>query len=171
MIAWRHLASRPRQSGLTLAGVALGVAVFVFTVAMMDGLVVFFTQRLIRVSPTLTVLPENLEVAAAREALTRVAPGEVVTLSRPPVPDDRPTVRGATALARRVREAPGVEGASVAATVAAVVAFGTVTEAVSLVGIEPDAEARVTGLPQAVTAGSWPGKKRSVDNVPAPSTR
>ena len=35
-LAWRHLSSRPRQSALTIAGVAVGVAVFIFTVSMMD---------------------------------------------------------------------------------------------------------------------------------------
>ena len=115
-LAWRHLAARPRQAALTVAGVAVGVAVFIFTVAMMDGLVVFFTRRLIRVSPLITVLPESLDVLAARQSLQESSAGEVLTLSRPPVPDDRPTVRGATALAPRLRELPGVEGVSVAAS-------------------------------------------------------
>jgi hypothetical protein len=90
-LAWRHLSSRPRQSALTIAGVAVGVAVFIFTVSMMDGLVVFFTQRLIRVSPLLTVLPERLDVNLAREQLRRQHAGEIVQLTRPPVPDDRPS--------------------------------------------------------------------------------
>ena len=154
-LAWRHLVSRPRQSLLTVAGVAVGVAVFIFTVAMMDGLVVFFTERLVRVSPLLSVLPESLEVTRARDALRRVAAGEVVTLSRPPVPDDRPTVRGATALAQRVRSLSGVEGVSVAASVSAVVSFGAVSEPAGLVGVQPEAEAGVTELPRAVVRGSW----------------
>ena len=57
-----------------MAGVGLGVAVFIFTVAMMDGLVVFFTQRLIRVSPLLTVLPESLDVARGRDVAARAPP-------------------------------------------------------------------------------------------------
>jgi lipoprotein-releasing system permease protein len=154
-LAWRHLASQPRQTALTVAGVGLGVAVFVFTVAMMDGLVVFFTGRLVRVSPLLTVLPESLEVARGREVLARAAVGDVVTLSRPPVPDDRPTVRGAPALAARLRALAGVEGVSVAAAAPAVLSFGVVAEPASLLGVEPDAEATVTGLPGALSAGRW----------------
>jgi lipoprotein-releasing system permease protein len=154
-LAWRHLASQPRQTALTVAGVGLGVAVFVFTVAMMDGLVVFFTGRLVRVSPLLTVLPESLEVARGREVLARAAAGDVVALSRPPVPDDRPTVRGAPALAARLRALAGVEGVSVAAAAPAVLSFGVVAEPASLLGVEPDAEATVTGLPGALSAGRW----------------
>jgi lipoprotein-releasing system permease protein len=154
-LAWRHLASRPRQTALTVAGVGLGVAVFVFTVAMMDGLLVFFTGRLVRVSPLLTVLPESLGVARGREVLARAAAGDVVALHRPPVPDDRPTVRGAPALARRLRSFAGVAGASAAAAAPAVLSFGLVAEPASLLGVEPDAEATVTGLPSALAAGRW----------------
>ena len=140
---------------LTVAGVALGVAVFVFTVSMMDGLLVFFTERLIRVSPLLTVLPERVDVNQAREALRHVPGDGVLALSRPPVPDDRPTVRGATALAERIRALPGVEGASVGSSVPVVLSFGVIAEPATLFGVEPREEATVTGLPHAVLAGEW----------------
>jgi lipoprotein-releasing system permease protein len=154
-LAWRHLASQPQQAALTVAGVGLGVAVFIFTVAMMDGLVVFFTNRLVKVSPLLTVLPESLDVARGRDALRRAAAGEVLSLSRPPVPDDRPTVRGATAMAARLRSVPGVEGVSVAAVAPIVLSFGTIAEPATFLGIEPAAEATVTGLPEALWRGRW----------------
>jgi lipoprotein-releasing system permease protein len=154
-LAWRHLASQPRQTVLTVAGVGLGVAVFIFTVAMMDGLVVFFTNRLVRVSPLLTVLPESLEVARGRDVLRRTAAGEVLVLSRLPVPDDRPTVRGATALAARLRAEAGIEGVSVAAVTPIVLSFGTVAEPASFLGVEPHAEATVTDLPGALWQGRW----------------
>ena len=124
---------------------------------MMDGLVVFFTNRLVKVSPLLTVLPESLDVARGRDVLRRAAAGEVVSLSRPPVPDDRPTVRGATAMAARLRSVPGVEGVSVAAVTPIVLAFGTIAEPATFLGIEPAAEATVTGLPEALWRGRWDG--------------
>jgi len=164
-LAWRHLSARPRQSALTIAGVALGVAVFIFTVSMMDGLVVFFTQRLVRVSPLLTVLPERLDVNLAREELQRAHPDEVTQLTRPPVPDDRPTVRGATALAQRIRAVPGVEGASVAGAAPVVLSFGTIAEPATLVGLDPHDEATVTELPRSVLKGSWEGLDRRRDGA------
>jgi lipoprotein-releasing system permease protein len=154
-IAWRHLASRPRQSALAVAGVSVGVAVFIFTLAMMDGLMVFFTQRLIRVSPLLTVQPERLDVARARNVLREFPGDRVVTLSRIPPPDDRPTVRGAATLVQRLRDIAGVEGASVAASVPVVLSFGTIAEPATLVGVDPVAEATVTELPATVLRGDW----------------
>jgi lipoprotein-releasing system permease protein len=164
-LAWRHLSSRPRQSALTIAGVAVGVAVFIFTVSMMDGLVVFFTQRLIRVSPLLTVLPERLDVNVAREQLRREHAGEIVELTRPPVPDDRPTVRGAPALVQRIRTVEGVEGVSVAGVTPAVLSFGTIAEPATLVGLDPHAEGTVTELPRCLVTGRWDGLERRRDGA------
>ncbi|HPC84237.1 MAG TPA: ABC transporter permease [Thermoanaerobaculaceae bacterium] len=164
-LAWRHLAARPRQAALTVAGVAVGVAVFIFTVAMMDGLVVFFTRRLIGVSPLVTVLTENLEVPAARAALERGAPGEVLQLSRPPVPDERPTVRGAVAMAPLLRQLPGVEGVAVAARTPVVLSFGTIAEPASLQGTIPGDERTVTELWNAVLEGSWDALEARRDGV------
>lgn len=154
-LALRRLTSQPRQTALTVGGVALGVAVFIFTVAMMDGLVVFFTERLIQVSPLLTVQPERLDGAAARNALERGAGADLLTLSRPPIPDQRPTVRGATVLAAAVARVPEVNGVSVAAAAPVVLSFGAVAEPATLVGVDPQAEASVTALPRAVLRGSW----------------
>jgi len=164
-LAWRHLSSKPRQTALTVAGVALGVAVFVFTVSMMDGLVVFFTQRLIRTAPLLTVLTERIDARPPREALAAAHPGEIVELSRPPVPDERPTIRGATALAERLRAVPELAGVSVAASVPAVLAYGTITEPATLIGIEPQRERQVTELPTLVGPGSWDGLDRRRDGA------
>lgn len=138
-----------------MAGVALGVGVFIVTVSMMDGLVVFFTQRLIRVSPLLTVQPERLDLTLARETLERAAHSELLHLSRPPVPDQRPTVRGATALAAIIRRSPGVQGVALAASVPAVLSFGTLSEPATALGVEPAEEAGVTALPETVVAGRW----------------
>jgi len=164
-LAWRHLASRPRQTALTVAGVALGVAVFIFTVSMMDGLVVYFTQRLIRTAPLLTVLPERVDVPPPRDVLARALPDEIVGLSRPPVPDERPTIRGATALAEKLRTMPEVEGVSVAAWVPAVLSYGTIDEPATMIGIEPQREREVTALPTLVEPGSWDGLDRRRDGA------
>jgi len=110
-------------------------------------------------------LPERLDVNLAREELQRAHPDEVTELTRPPVPDDRPTVRGATALAQRIRAVPGVEGASVAGAAPVVLSFGTIAEPATLVGLDPHDEATVTELPRSVLKGSWEGLDRRRDGA------
>jgi|YNPBryunderm2012_1023409.scaffolds.fasta_scaffold16413_2 lipoprotein-releasing system permease protein len=164
-LAWRHLAAAPRPVALTVAGVAVGVAVFIFTVAMMDGLVIFFSQRILRISPTLTVLPERLETSAARLSLQRSADHDVLVLSRPPVPDQRPTLRGAPGLASQLAALPGVTGVSLAAAPAGVISFGTVPEGAVILGLDPVAEQRVTELWRLVVEGSWDALAARRDGV------
>lgn len=164
-LALRHLGSRPRQTWLTVVGVALGVAVFVFTVSMMDGLVVYFTRRLIRVSPLLTVLPERLDVTDARAALRSGVSGDLVALTRPPVPDERPTIRGAPGLARRLRAVEGIEGVGLSALTPAIASFGVVAEPATVNGVEAHEEPSITSLPEALTSGSWAGLGRRRDGA------
>lgn len=164
-LAWRHLAAAPRPVALTVAGVAVGVAVFIFTVAMMDGLVIFFSQRILRISPTLTVVPERLEATTARQALERGDPGNVLVLSRPPVPDQRTTIRGAQGLATELASLPGITGVSLAAAGAGVIAFGTVPERATMLGLDPIAEKSVTELWRLVAQGSWDALAARRDGV------
>ena len=149
-LAWRHLASRPRQTALTVAGVGLGVAVFIFTVAMMDGLVVFFTPRLIRVSPLLTVLPESLEVARGRDVLARAprgrGAGALAAAGTRRSPDD---TRRAGACRRACAQSPASRACRWPRPRPAVLAFGQIAEPASLLGVDPDDEATVTELPGA----------------------
>ncbi len=164
-LAWRHLTAAPRPVALTVAGVAVGVAVFIFTVAMMDGLVVFFSQRILRISPTLTVLPERLDAWPARMALQRSAGSDVLLLSRPPVPDQRPTIRGAPGLASDLSALTGVAGVSLAAATAGVISFGTVPEGAVVLGLDPAAERSVTELWRLLADGSWDALAARRDGV------
>lgn len=164
-LAWRHLTAAPRAAALTVAGVAVGVAVFIFTVAMMDGLVIFFSQRILKISPSLTVQPERLLLSPARRALQRSAASDVLVLSRPPLPDQRPTIRGATGLVGEIASLPGVVGVSLAAATAGVVSFGTVPEGAIVLGVDPLTERRVTELWRLLIEGSWDALDARQDGV------
>ncbi|MCX7895943.1 MAG: ABC transporter permease, partial [Thermoanaerobaculum sp.] len=79
----------------------------------------------------------------------------VMSLTRPPVPDDRPTIRGATALAAELAKLPWVEGVAPAAMTAGILGFGTARESATVFGVEPRAEAKVTEFHRLVVRGSW----------------
>lgn len=153
-LALRQLQASPRSVAFTVFGVALGVSVFIFTVAMMDGLLVFFSQRILRISPTLTVRPEQL---AQKRELFSTASGrpQIVTLSRSPVPAERPTIKGSTGVISRLEKTPAVFGIAPMASCAAVLNFGTSQEGANLLGVEPEAETTVTELHQLLSQGSW----------------
>lgn len=154
-IAFGQLAAAQRTVLFAVSGVALGVAVFIFTVAMMDGLVVFFSDRILRISPTLTVTAERLDSTQHQQTLRGARANEVWMLTRPPVPDERPTIRGAQALALELAKVSGVAGVSTMASTSGILSFGPSEESATIVGLDPAAEQRVTQLARVVAQGSW----------------
>lgn len=163
-IARRQLFSSPTTVALTVSGVGVGVAVFIFTVAMMDGLVAYFEQRILRVAPTLTVLPEREDTV---QRATRPSRGQktVVLLTNPASPDERPTIRGGIAYIPVLEKLAGVEGVAPAVNSAAVLAFGTVSESVTIFGVDPRRERSVTELYRLVVEGSWDELDRKNNGV------
>lgn len=163
-MARRQLFSSPATVVLTVAGVGIGVAVFIFTVAMMNGLVAYFAERILRMSPTLTVVPEREDTLQRASSPTR---GErtVVVLTNPPSPDERPTIRGGMALLSALEMLAGVEGVAPAVSSAAVLSFGTVTESATLFGLDPRRERSVTELHRLVVEGSWDELERKNSGV------
>ncbi len=153
-MARRQLFASPTTVALTLAGVAVGVAVFIFTVAMMDGLVAYFSQRILRISPTLTVVPAS-EQTLQRAVRPTKSRHTVVVLTNPAPPDQRPTIRGGVAMIPTLEKLPGVEGVAPAVSTAAVMAFGTISESATLLGLDPRRERDVTDLYRLVVEGSW----------------
>lgn len=158
-LALRGLAASPRTVSLTVSGVGLGVAVFIFTVGLMDGLLIYFSQRILKISPTLTVLPEDLGAGERQKRLWGSRPA-VVQVTRTPVPDDRKTIRGAPVLAEKLRRIPGVEAASLFVTTPAVLSFGTTQEGSTIDGLEPSQEQEVTELHKYLSQGNWEDLKK-----------
>lgn len=153
-MAQRQLFASPVTVLLALAGVAVGVVVFIFTVALMQGLVVYFSQRILSISPTLTVVPER-EDMQRRASRPTTGQHQIAVLVNPAPPDERPTIRGYAAMIPALEKLPAVEGVAPSVSTAAVVSFGTIAESVTLLGLDPRSEKRVTSLYRLVVEGSW----------------
>ena len=73
-LAFRHLLSQPGQTALLMAGVALGVSVFIFMSALIGGLATLLTLRflILQRSATLQRLksPSNTRLACAMSSST-----------------------------------------------------------------------------------------------------
>lgn len=163
-IATRQLFASPRTVVLTVAGTSLSVAVFIFTAAMMNGLVIFFSDRLLRISPTLTILPQKEEWPLRAKRPTYEVQ-ELVIFTNTAPPDDRPTIRGGLSLIPSLRRLQGVEGVSPMVSTAAVLSFGTISESVTLLGLDPRLEKTVTDIFRLVVEGSWENLESRGDGV------
>jgi len=142
-IAWIHVRARVRQTGFAVAGVATGVGFSIMMAALMQGSQDDFTTRLINTLPNVTVSDERR--------------------TPPPQPADKfyaaAEIRGLTPEARRpgiknplasmaALEAwlPGTVGPSV--KVPAIIRYASQDVAVSIVGIDPRREEKVSDLPK-----------------------
>ncbi len=150
-IAVQHLVHRKRQTLTSLLGVALGVAFFIGIASMMQGFQRDFVNRVINVSPHITIKdefrtppPQPVETvhADATVALRGIKPKDEVR-----------GIRGARAIIDSLEEMPGVR---VAPTLSGqiLLRFGSKDVSANVTGIVPEKERRVTKLEEDLVEGS-----------------
>ncbi len=150
-VAVTHLLGRKRQTVVSVLGVALGVGFFIAVAALMQGFQTYFRQTIIDVSPHVIVSDEFREPPV--QPVESAYRGGAVDLRGLRPEDERRGIRDSRAIIDAIDRIPGAE---VAATLSGqvVLRFGGTDEAATLIGIEPDREARVTTLAQDIEAGS-----------------
>jgi lipoprotein-releasing system permease protein len=126
-LAWRHVRSRPLQSALTIGGVAVGVAVLIVALSLTNGFVDELVSSTLRATPHVSLQPWSADGSLpADDALLRMLTDE------PEVLAVAPFVAGQALVARRASAALGISARQGYA---------------QLLGIDPDAHARVLDLP------------------------
>ena len=126
-LAWRHVRARGLQSALTIGGVAVGVAVLIVALSLTNGFVDELISSTLRATPHLALQPWSADGSLpADEALLRGLAAE------PEVQAVAPFVAGQALVARRASAALGISARQGYA---------------QLLGIDPEAHARVLDLP------------------------
>lgn len=133
-LALRNLARNRWRTGLTLAGVAVAVAMLVWSEASMDALL----DTMVRSATAVQLGDVRVESAA------RARSGALQDAF--PVSD---------ALLDRIRAAPGVEAAAPRLVTFGLLGHGSRSQAALLLGVDPTAEARAGDVPRSVVAGRW----------------
>lgn len=140
-IAWTHVSSRVRQTLVGTAGVAMGVGFTIMMAGIMQGSQVDFLRQLVDAMPHITVTDERRAVAnqPAEQEFGAVSVSNATNVNR------RPGIRYPdTILASLETWIPGTVAASVKTN--AIVSQGAVRVGVTLTGIDPRTEARVSKL-------------------------
>lgn len=132
IVARRYLLSSPGQTGLLLAGVALGVTVFVFITALVEGLAVRLTDEVTANSAHVTLQPQT-RTARILEAPGLRAEGValVSTFQRQQIREWRQVVALARAQAGIAAISPQISGS-------AFLVRGEAVQPVSVTGVEPE---------------------------------
>jgi lipoprotein-releasing system permease protein len=149
-IALGHLRKRKRQTFVSVLGVALGVGFFVGVTALMRGFQQYFITQVIDVSPHI-VIKDEYRTPRPQPAVLRWPVGAVVVSGVKPRDEPR-GIRNARA---KLAELEAI-GLAVAPTLQGqvILRYGTRDVPVSLYGIEPERERRVTNVERDLVAGT-----------------
>ncbi|MCC7016737.1 MAG: ABC transporter permease [Rhodospirillales bacterium] len=150
-IALSHLTRRGRQTAISVLGVMLGVGFFIGIASMMQGFQNYFVEKVIDVQPHI-VMKDEFRVPAPQPVL-RDHPDAAVELTGLKPRDEVRGIRGSRAVLALARQLPGVR---VAPTFSgqALLRYGSKDVSVTVNGIEPASERRVTNLEQDMTLGT-----------------
>ena len=154
-ITSRYLFSHKRQSLVCTAGVTISVTMFIAMTALMKGGVEKFIQETVGSSGHITIKDEPRE--SHTPILERAYPNPDSLLAMGSV-KPRNTVRkikNSTGLLRTLEAMPGMEAAAPEVFGEVIATYGTRTVNLSVEGIEPERQVRVTTIGDDVLEGSF----------------
>lgn len=147
-VARRYLASNPAQTALLLAGVALGVTVFVFITALIEGLEVRLTEQVTSNSAHVSLEPDTRRGRVlASPGVRSEGPSLVSTFQRKQIRQWRSVVD-------QIRAQEGVAGISPQITGSAFLIRGEAVQPVSVTGLEPDGLDVISPISTKIVAGT-----------------
>ncbi|WP_114374874.1 ABC transporter permease [Elioraea thermophila] len=161
-IALGHLRRRKRQTIVSLLGVALGVGFFIAIAALMRGFQTYFVQQVIDVAPHV-VMKDEFRSPDLQPAELAFAGGAVAVRGVRP----REAVRGIREAGAKIEAIEAIRGVAVAPVLRGPVLFryGARDVAVSLAGIDPVRERRVTNIEKDMTAGRLEDLRATANGV------
>ncbi len=142
-ITMRGIGRNPRRSMLTSSAMAFGLAAFLFMYAFADD----FLDQMVRNSTGYLTAHVQVEHRGFRNEL-----------------DPGLTIENPTPLLRRIRQDPQVAAAAPRVQVQGIISSPTKSQSITLYGVDPEVEPRVTVLHQTLRKGRYlrPGNHRDI---------
>jgi lipoprotein-releasing system permease protein len=147
-IAWRYLTSNKTQTGLLIAGVAVGVFVFIFMSALIGGLGSYLVQRTVG-----NIAHVTLEVPS-RDAGLLLPAGAQALVAQQKATGQRETLRTADAFMPSIEAMPGVRAVSPQIVGNGFVIRGQSRAPVSITGVDADKVSSIADIEKAIVAGT-----------------
>jgi len=163
LIARRHLTARRRQTIIAISGMALGVTALITMTAIMRGFQTKFVNEILRISPHVQVLDEDL--VPERTLAERAFGAAAVAVMHARPSEQARRIKRPNEIARAAIALPGVEAVAVGLVGRAVVSFSETELSVDVRGIDPPAQDRVTPLGSYVTQGRYEALSTTPDGA------
>ncbi len=164
-ISIRYFLSHKRQSLVCIAGVTISVTMFIAMSAMMDGFSDKFIVETVESSGHIIVHdePRQTETPILERAYSN--PNALLRVDRTKPRDVVRKIKNPTGLLAQVRAMPGIASAAPEVSGAAIVTYGTKTMTLSILGVEPEQQVRVTTIGEKLTAGSFSRLRTTANGI------
>ncbi len=156
------LTRRLRQTLVSVTGIALGVAFFIATAAIMRGFQTYFVTQIIDVSPHITIKDETRRSTAQAAELAHPDGAVLVHGVKP-----RDQVRGIRNAGQKVAILEAMEGVAAAPVLQAqsLLRYGSRDVSAVLTGLEPERHRRVSNIEKDMIAGTLDDLRRSANGI------
>ncbi|MGK7863193.1 ABC transporter permease [Falsiroseomonas sp. E2-1-a4] len=156
------LTRRLRQTLVSVTGIALGVAFFIATAAIMRGFQTYFVTQIIDVSPHITIKDETRRPTAQAAELAHPDGAVLVHGVKP-----RDRVRGIRNAGQKVAILEAIPGVAAAPVLQAqsLLRYGSRDVSAVLTGLEPERHRRVSNIESDMIAGTLEDLRRSANGI------
>jgi lipoprotein-releasing system permease protein len=164
-IAIRYFLSHKRQSLVCIAGVTISVMMFIAMTAMMNGFSDKFIVETVESSGHITIHDEP------RESRTRILervytdPNTLIAIRGVKPRDTVRQIKNPTGLILKLRQLPGIVAAAPEVEGDAIATYGTKTLSLNILGIEPEAQLKVTTIGKDLVEGDFKRLRTTADGV------
>lgn len=159
-IAWKHVRTRVRQTLVGTAGVSIGVGFTIMMAGLMQGSQIDFLQQLVDAMPHITVTDDTRSAGSQPADQLYGAVG----VSNAPNVNQRAGIKTPDAVIASLESwVPGAVAASI--KVNAIIAQGPARVGVTLTGIDPRTEARVSKLATQMRQGQLGDLSRAPNSI------
>ena len=164
-IALRYFLSHKRQSLVCIAGVTISVTMFITMTALMDGLTDKFIVETVESSGHVTIKDEPRETRTPILERAYTDPNALLDVQGTKPREVVKKITNARGLIAMVDRMPGVRAVAPAVTGNVIATYGTKTMGLSVVGVDPERQVRVTTIGKKLLEGSFDRLNTTADGV------
>src|SRR4051812_2465535 len=164
-ITFRYLLSHKRQSLVCIAGVTISVTMFIAMTAMMNGFTDKFIIETVESSGHITVKDEPRETRTPILEHVYKDPNALFVVARTKPRERIQKIENPTGLMHKIEHLPGIVAAAPEVYGDVIATYGTKTMNLSVFGVEPERQVRVTTIADDVVEGGFPRLRTTADGI------
>ena len=164
-VSFRYFLSHKRQSLVCIAGVTISVAMFITMSAMMEGFKDKFIIETVESSGHITVHDEPRETRTKILERVFTDPNALLAVDNVKPRDDVKKIKNAEGLMAKLRHLHGIVAVAPEVDGDAIATFGTNSLTISMLGVDPEQQLRVTTVGDDIVEGDFNRLRTTADGV------